>query len=491
MSAKSPRVPRKPQVEKLSQPAARALLTELAGRYRMLQRAGFQYGTKRDIYKVAGYVPQDEVKFAHYWGLYKRGDIAGRIVDMPAKTTWRTPPEIVEEDKPDGTDFTEALTALAKRLKLWRYLERVDRLAGVGRYAVLMIGVRGVDDTGLAAPLTRVGRAEDVIYLATYNEDRAPVEKWVTDPGDPRFGLPETYKLKLSDGVTGFPSAQVLVHASRVVHAAEDLLEDEVFGRPRLERPLNRLFDLDKIAASTGEAYWQAVVRILQAEIDPEADLPPAVKDELRDQMAEMVHDLRRQFIGQGAKLSWLSTDTPNPAQVTDMFFSLIAGACGIPKRILFGSELGELASSTDQQTYFGTINERQEQFAEPQILRPFIDRMIAFGVLPAPTTGEYQVIWPPLFEESETSVADANLKRAQTAAALTPVGGDPREIVEIDDDRNVWLVPAEPRPPMPLPVPGEEDLPEPGAGEEEEGGEGEEEDVLDRETDEEGAEEE
>ena len=41
-------------------------------------------------------------------------------------------------------------------------------------------------------------------------------------------------------------------------------------------------------------------------------------------------------------------------------------------------------------------IQERHEQFAEPSILRPFIDRLIWLGALPAPVG--YEVEWPSLF---------------------------------------------------------------------------------------------
>jgi len=128
-----------------------------------------------------------------------------------------------------------------------------------------------------------------------------------------------------------------------------------------------------------------------------------------------------------------------------------------MPRRILFGNEVGELASTTDQATFFGSINSRQEQFAEPLLVRAFVDRMIAWRVLPKPETGEYQVISPSLFELTELEQADANLKQAQAAAALTPMGGDPMQLVGVDEDPNVWLVPKEPEPvapPAPEPVP-------------------------------------
>lgn len=425
---------------------ALALHTVLARSSDFIRRmAGVQFNGKRDVYAVAGYVPQGDIRFEHYWGLYTRGDIAGRIVDMPAKTTWRTPPEIVEEGHTEGTPFTTEFATLAKRLRLWHYFQRVDRLAGIGRYAVLTIGVRGTTDQALSTPLERLSGPDDIVYLSVYNESNAVIDTWETDPGNERFGLPLIYKLRVARDNKQFAQTDVRIHASRLLHVAEDLLEDDVFGRPRMERALNRLFDLDKVAASTGESYWQNVVRILQAKIDPTAQVSEKDLEALDEKLKELVHDMRRQFYGQGVNLEWLGGSTPNVQQVADFYFSLIAGASGIPKRILFGNELGELASTTDEATYIGRINERQEHFAEPYILRTFIDRLIDLKALPAPTTGEYQVVWPTLYEDSDLDKADASLKRAQAAQALTPVGGNPRELVTIDADSVVWLVEREP----------------------------------------------
>lgn len=414
----------------------------------MRKLGGLQYGGKRDIWTVAGYIRQGKVLFDDYWALYTRGDVAGRIVDMPAQTTWRTPPEIVEADATSEqlndqgeTPFMEAFNALAKRLRLWQYCSRVDRVAGIGRYAVILIGTQDVTtDDQLKNPIKRLNKPEDVLYLSVYHEANAEILEWETSPTDERFGLPKLYRLKTTNNTQQFGSGQLVVHASRVIHVAENVLEDDVYGRPRLERPLNRLFDLEKISASTGEAYWQTVVKILQATIDPNFEVEQADLDALDEKMSELVHDLKRQFYAQGTKLEWLQSDTPNVSQVGDFFFSLIAGACGIPKRILFGSELGQLASSTDQETYLGMINERQEQFAEPIILRQFIDRLIKWKALPEPITGAYAVLWPSLYEEKETDKAEANLKRAQTAAALAGMGGSALDLVTIDEESNVWL---------------------------------------------------
>jgi hypothetical protein len=236
-----------------------------------------------------------------------------------------------------------------------------------------------------------------------------------------------------------------MVHHTRVIHLAEGKLEDEVYGTPRLERVLNRLFDLDKIAAATGESYWQIVARTLQAQFADNAEIAPGKLDELEEALSEIVHDLRRQFLAKGVELKWLEGQTAPVKDIGDFYFSLIAAGAGIPKRILFGSELGELASSQDQSNWFGTVNERQEQHVDPELVRKFAKRMIDISVLPPPVTGDYLTVWPALFEDSEREIAEANSRNAAAAASLVGIGGDPLLLVEIDDDGRVFLSPRKP----------------------------------------------
>lgn len=415
------------------------LASALVGRSRMAQKAGFQYGNKRDIFAVAGYPSDANLGYEQFYALYKRGDIAGRIVDMPPSTTWKKPPEVSVEGV-ESSNFVDDFENLAKRLRLWNRLERVDRLSGIGRYGVLLIGVSG-DDVELRQPLETVASPEDIVYLSAYPEEDAHIEVWDTSPFSPRFGHPELYKLSLSSGVPGFSTPDVLVHHSRVIHIAEDLLTDDVFGRPRLERVYNRLMDLEKVTASTGEAYWQLAVRILTGRLDAEAEISEKDLDSMRDAMEEIVHDLRRQFLGAGAELEWLQSSPPDPKSAADMYMFLIAAAAGIPKRILFGTETGERASTQDERQWLGTIAERQERFAEPMILRAFIDRMIGVGAI-SPPEGEngYEVYWPALYQASDQEKADTNKATAEVAKALTPLGGDPSNLVTITDDGDVYL---------------------------------------------------
>lgn len=419
------------------------ILTEALTRLDLARAQGYQYGTDRDIYATGGY--PTTIKFSEYKGLYDRDGIAGRIVDMPAQTTWRNPPKVSEEGQKDGTEFTKAWDALAQRLGVWGRLERADRLSRIGRYGVLLIGVAG-DDSQLEREMPQLQGPDAVLYLSAFTEQHAQIDSWVVDPRDPRFGQPLTYKIDLTSGVSSFQpttgSSTQVVHWSRLIHIAEGLLEDEVYGRPPLQRVYNDLHDLQKVSTSTGEGYWQRVAGILQAKIDPESTITEEQLLALDENLQKLYHDLKRTFYGKGVELSRLAEGEPDPEAAADLFFTKIAAGAGFPKRILFGSETGERASTEDQKTWLGSIAERQKQHAEPMILRALIDRLVEKKALPRPGRAGYQVVWPPLFEESAQVIAEANKARAETAKALTPIGGSPLDLVEVDEERNVLLRP-------------------------------------------------
>lgn len=428
-------------------------------RLRFARRAGLQFEGRRDVYKSAGYLTDEELTFDHYWSRYERQDIAGRIVDMPAMTTWKDPPTVIREGEGEGSEFQAAFEGLADRLSLWNRLERVDRLAGVGRFGVLLIGQAG-DDFELRDELAPMQGPDDVIYLSVFHEGSAEINKLVTDPLDPRYNLPETYNIDFSTeiGATGgSTSATKLVHWSRVIHVAEDLLENDVFGRPRLKRVLNRLMDLEKITAATGEAFWQLADQVLVSKLDKDVSIEGDDLTDYREALEDIYHDLRRQIVLKGGELEWVGGSTPDPENAADLCMSLIAAASGIPKRILFGSETGERASTQDERQWLGNIAERQQRFAEPMILRALIDRLQEYGALPP--VSAYDVQWPPLFELDEVELADVRLKTAQTAKELAGLGGVPRDHVEVTEGGDVRLKtdeeleadpPEEREPPMP-----------------------------------------
>lgn len=414
-------------------------VNQLVQRAALAARAGKQFDGRRNLYEILGY--KNALQYDDYCARYERGDIAGQIVDAPAAATWRNAPVVQEDDdETKDTLFEEAWKDIAERLKAVHYCERVDRLAGIGRYAVLLIGVRSgtavdfqepLDDGSLSGP-------GDVIYLAPFSERSAQIKRWVRDPQDPRFGRPEMYEVDFGTEVTSGGLSKRLVHHSRLLHIADGLLEDEVYGRPRLMRVFNRLDDLDKVVGGSAEMFWQGAHKGLQFDLRDDATLPPEDEARLTAEIDEYMHNLRRYIRTAGIDIKPLQGEVANPKEHFEALLSLIAGATRIPKRVLLGAERGELASSQDETNWNAYITERQKHFAEPQVLRPFIDRLIALGALPQPAE-PYKVKWPNLFELDEKGKAEVADRKASAIQKYAPFG-DTERVMPIAEFREKVL---------------------------------------------------
>ncbi len=421
----------------------KALKSTILSRAKLSGMLGESFKGKRDTYEVLGY--PKTLTFDNFRDKYIRQDIASRIVDAPAKASWSLPPIVRENDDPkDITKFEEEWNEIVKSLKVFHYMERVDRLAGLGRYAVMLIGFGGSGDLERA-----VSTAKSVNFLSTFSEKTACVQNLVDDLNDPRFGLPKTYTIDLSTELTDTGRTRAvqalntkIVHWTRMIHVAEDLLEDEIFGRPRLERVYNLLDDLVKIAGGSAETFWQAADRGLHIDLDK--DMPFDVDDEaaLGDEIEEYYNNLRRWIRTRGATVKSLGSEIGDPRGHFNVNISLISGATGIPQRILLGSERGQLASGQDERAWAERIRERQQSFAEPMILRPFIDRLIEFDLLTEPKEGDYEVVWPDLTTLGETGKSEIAERIAKAVKAIAEQND---KVVTKAEFRERWLgLPAE-----------------------------------------------
>lgn len=416
-----------------------AVFSYVASRHGLASRLGQQFAGKRDVYEILGYNKDPGVE--DYRAKYYRQDIAGRVVDLPPLDTWRKPPIIkdgewgeaqeqlaLEGKQPKHTAFLKAWQTLTQRRRVWHYLERADRLSGIGRFGLLLIGFSLNDGEMLKTPLDshrKFGGLDDLLYLSAYAENSVTVGSLEGDYRKPNFGKPKNYIIQLGEG-----STSATVHPSRVIHIAEDLLEDEVYGRPRLERVHNLLDDLLKIVGGGAEATWQTMDRGLHLDVEP--DMAFSESDPVWDKMAEQVdnyiHGLSRVIRTRGGSITPLGGQVVDPSGLFGIIISLVAAASGIPQRILIGSERGELASSQDGMNWGAAITSRRTKFAEPVILRPFIDKLVRVGVLPLPEVGawNYEVEWPSPFELNALEEASRKNTEANTQKTLFDAGQVP-----------------------------------------------------------------
>ena len=364
--------------------------------------AGRSFENKRDLYKVLGY---DRILTPMlYRARYERNAIANRVVECLPRATWRGGAEIIEDNNlKRSTEFEWAVDEFSERMKLWSTFLRADILAGLGQFSAVWIGFPG--DIGTPAPR---GKHTDIIYLTPYAEEHCQIVDWVTDPKDERFGLPLFYTFSrnaFAGGSTQQASGGDLgrrVHWSRVLHIADSSMDDIVFGTPRLQKCWNLFDDLEKVTGGGAEAFWLRANQGLNINLDKDMTLTDAQIADMEKSAENYGDGMRRLLRTRGADVQVLGSDVADLGSPTDAIITQIAGGVGIPKRILVGSEKGELASTQDRMNFRDQVQDRREAFAGPMVVRVLIDRLIDNGYLPEPES--YEIKWPTIkfLNESE-----------------------------------------------------------------------------------------
>lgn len=392
-------------------------------RMRLGSLLGQTHGGARDLYTVLGY-PQ-VVDVTMLLNLYMRNDIAERIVRAFPQATWREWPSIrdevgdsSEELKTDGSPnpsfspFVKSVEDFFEKHRVMQYLERVDRLSGIGRFGILFMGFQ--DGLNADQPV-KTGKS-NLLYMTAYHEANVTVGSYIQDKQDPRYGLPEVYTLKAASSLGGqaVATTSIRAHWTRVLHVAEHLDENEVFGTPRLLSVYNRMLDLEKVVGSSAETFWLNARGGLSLMADKDVNLGTDQLADMKEQAEEWEHQLRRTIAMQGVTASMLQTIIADPKPNVETLLQLIAGAKGIPMRILVGSERGELSSSQDENNWAARIDERQNNFASPSILKPFVQKMIDTGNIERPGGDRgFWVEWPDSSALSPQAQAEVGDKKA------------------------------------------------------------------------------
>lgn len=415
-------------------------LSTMTTRATLAMKLGQSFSGTRNLYDSLGY--PTTIQFADYLARYTRQDIAKRIINAYPDACWSKEPEI-EESEEEETEFEEAWEDLLIKVPIWHYLKRIDRISGIGRYGVLLIGFD--DRNSLDKPVTK---ASKILYLRPFTEDTALIKTWVTDTKNERYGLPETYNLSITQPASTqgieLTTTQVTVHHSRVIHIADDLTSDDIYGTPRLEAVYNRLQDLEMIAGGGAEMWWRGAFPGFGFKAIDGATFDDSETPALESEIEDYIHGLKRFMKLKNIDIQQLQPMIADATKPFEVEITLISMATGIPKRILMGTERGELASSQDSSEWDDRTEERRANYCVPKIIRPFIDRLIMVGVLPQPTDG-YSVYWSPVHVMNEKERAEiartkteAIIKYAGTMGAdlVIPPETFLKDILGFDDDK-------------------------------------------------------
>lgn len=401
------------------------------------------YGGARSLDAAFGY--KDVLTVDDLRARYERGGVAARIVDTAPNGTWRGGLELIEDPDPETTTaFEAAWNEFATRTRVTTKMHRADRQSQLAAFSVIIIG-DGNDPKMPLAPGD--GTARGILHLVSYSGSARPtgpandmtrgrltgnlglgdvgVATYDLNPKSARYGQPETYNLRrnanlqwAASSVDGTTPGAAEVHWSRVIHIAERTLDDDLFGYTLLERVWNDLDNLKKVVGGGAEAAYQngknprlwSIDKDIAALSEPEA---AAFREQIEKLQHEEVADVRMR----GVTATTLAAAVPSFESNAAAIEKLIAGACEMPQRLLFGSEQGEMASTQDRDNYRDIINSRRKNHAWPVIVQALVDRLIEYKHLPQPK--QYEPRWGAVLdltidERIAGSSAWANAKTEQ-----------------------------------------------------------------------------
>lgn len=434
---------------------------------------------RRDVDDECGFPKTLAVE--HFRDMFDRNPVANRVVRLLPTECWESPPEIIEDEDPNvDTPFELSWKSLQKSLRgqswyggdegnpVWEALRRADERSRVGSFGVLLLGfddgldlsqpVEGVTENGSrpvkaeekthrfvppedarknCRPYTlNVASAEAptrrLLYLRAFDEYCVSVASYEANPASPRYGHPVTYNIRFDDAdyisgsSIGVTMTSQVVHWTRVIHIADNRSSSELFGVPAMKPVYNNLYSLRKLADGGPEAYWQACLGILSFETHPQlgGDVDVNLSD-LRSMVEKIRNGLQRFIATSGMSAKAVSPDVKDPVAQIGAQIELICIYLAIPVRIFKGSERGELASSQDARAWNGRKQHRQNGHITPNIIIPFIDRLIIVGVLAPPGENGYKVSWPDLETLTDQERADLAVKYTESLVKYIQGGGN------------------------------------------------------------------
>jgi uncharacterized protein len=420
---------------------------------------------RRDIDDECGY-PRSVgglIDIEEYQRLYDREAIASRVVEVYPKESWQVQPQVYEDENPEViTEFEEAWINLADELDgeenyhqeelgspIWDYLQRLDILSGIGHYGVLLIGVN--DNKELKDPIPiNLGNKKvlNLTFLTPIPESLATISAYEGNMNSPRFGMPVEYNVSLIDNNSqqassvgaGLNVSTTKVHWSRIIHVADNAGKNKVYGVPRMQPVLNRLYDLRKLYSGSAEMYWKGAFPGFSFETQANLGGDPDMDAEtLKDEIEDYMNGLQRYLRLQGMIAKSLAPQVVDPTPQINTQIEAICIQLGIPKRIFMGSERGELASSQDDAAWNDRLRFREKYFITPRIIRQFVNRLISIGVLPKPMgnkknikrtrkaggrpSGGYTIFWPDLTSQTAQEKSAVTFQLTQALAQYTTSG--------------------------------------------------------------------
>ncbi len=376
----------------------------------MASLTGMQFKSHRDFYTIFGWERQVSATLCR--ALYENHGIAKVANDVPIDTTWRNLPKITS----GSTDFDSKLTTLNNRIDLFGAMKNVDRISGIGRYGIMVLGIAG---QSYESALKKF-KLDQLKKIDVYQESEINLD---VEQKKGKDGKTESYY-----SIKNYVIGGKRVHPSRIIHVAENSL-DGIFGQSRLIPIYNQLHDMWKISGSSAEQFYMSASLLLSAQGRKDYRIKEADGTALKEKLLELVNRAKGFLVSNGFDIKNIAPDIVSPKDSWEVHEKFISASRRIPRRILFGSEMGQLASSQDQSNYYEHIESRQKNYVNPKIIRPVIEVLLAYSDLNATA---YEVAWDKLSSLTDKEVAISYHQYADSIKKLKEAGVDDSDLYEI-----------------------------------------------------------
>ena len=373
--------------------------------------------TKWDTYAALGlphYVTSSMSRFLYL----RNGSTANAAVSHIYKTCWQTDP--VFRRTPDGEEMDPQEKLLNDVMgRLWMKMHDGDRRSLIGCYSAVILSVADGART-LAEPVnpSRIRNgAEALLDIVPVSDVDLKAPETVQDRNSARYGEAAYYDYTPQDA-NGRPMTTERVHPDRVVILSPD---GTMRNRPFLEPCLNAILNLDKLEGAISESAFKAARNLLYFNIDTMAKLAgtgfggvapqtpiagdagaPSVREAAHN-VLEQVEHMNARFenavVSKGMSVTKLDPQSRDLGNNVWALRASVAGAVGIPMRILFGSQSGERAATEDRKEFHQSMDARRNDQLVPR-LRDMLGRFQRWGMLDG-TGDPWRVVWEPLTQNS------------------------------------------------------------------------------------------
>lgn len=432
-----------------------ALNSALSERATIMARQSLMHGSldasRPCSWESYGY--KENLCFADFYRLFERGGIAHGAVMTLNEHCFSSDPEIIEGDEEDRaeapTAWEKQFKKLAKRLKMFEKLRDADMRRLVGRYSGILLQFK--DSKAWDMPVGKASEAQLLSIIPAW-EGQLRVASWYDDPLAANFGKPKEFYYQenaVDSSTTGEPGRMVTIHPDRVV-----VMGDIRNGIPFLLAGYNDCTNMEKILGGSGESFLKNASRQLAINFDREVQLDQiarahgvavsALQEVFNEVTVGMSKGLDQTIITQGATVSPLVANVPDPLPAFDISLQSFCASIRIPSKIIVGNQTGERASTEDQKTFNKRCQGRRVSVLSSDI-ETLVDHLMRLGVL---LTVEFSVCWDDLTEASKDEKMSIVLKMADCNAKMLASGQpiftaeEMREVGGYDNDTELPPLP-------------------------------------------------